>query len=126
MAKPAKKTQFHVQCVLMTDGKEESRWHNIVDTMDEAEKYCETQMAVSDFDKQWEMAGSARVDAPADEDTDGLRSSVVCNASALKYVNCTISMMLTSGKSTVIDERIHPFALMEMMNDGEDSESASL
>ena len=117
LAKPAKKTQFHVQCVLMTKGKEENRWHNIVDTMDEAEKYCEKQMAVSDFDKQWEMAGD-----PGDAGVS--LDKPVCNASPLKYVNCTISMMMTSGKSTVIDERIHPMALSEIEDESTYAESS--
>ena len=117
LARPAKKTQFHVQCVLITHGKEESRWHGIFDTLDEAEGYCEKQMAVSDFDKDWEAAS-------AEKDVSG---KPVCNASPLKYVNCTISMMMTNGKSTVIDERIHPVALMEIMDEENVlSESASL
>jgi hypothetical protein len=33
-----------------------------------------------------------------------------CNKTKNKYVNCTISMLMKSGKSTVIDERIHPLA----------------
>ena len=155
--KSAKKTQFHVQCVLMTNGKEESRWHNILDTLDEAEKYCNVQMAISDFDKQWDQAGetvspgqllrnecyrlnmltgvvvawselSAETKAewelmaasepllhPAKKDSKSSKPKyskpLVCNVSSLKYVNCTVSMMMTNGKSTVIDERVHPMAL---------------
>lgn len=92
-----KKVQYHVQCMLIKNGKEESRWHNIVDTLAEAEEYCKAQMEPSEFDKNWQAM---------DEDKEAKKYS--CNMSSQKYVNCTISMILKSGKMTVIDERLHP------------------
>lgn len=122
MPKPAKKTQFHVQCVLMTNGKEESRWYNIVDTMDEAEKYCVKQMGLTEFDQAWlavcDVCNGTKKHADANGNEDAsvceackVEGKPVCNASPLKYVNCTVSMMMTNGKSTVIEERVHPMAL---------------
>ena len=111
VAKPAKKTQFHVQCVLMTNGKEESRWHNILDTLDEAEYYCVKQMGLSEFDQAWLAPPLSAGQAAAGSSNEVEDAKPICNASPLKYVNCTVSMMMTNGKNTVIDERVHPMAL---------------
>lgn len=105
--KAEKKVQYYVQCILMTDGKEESRWHDISDTMKDAEAYCKIQMAPSEFSKEWAM--SKRPDDP-DEDESTPTKEVSCNVTSKKYVNCTISMILKTGKQTVIEEIEHPLA----------------
>lgn len=104
--KADKKVQYYVQCILIVDGKEESRWHDISDTMKEAEAYCKIQMAPSEFSKEWAMA--KRPEDPDEENTP--TKDVSCNMTSRKYVNCIISMILTNGKQTVIEEMIHPLA----------------
>ena len=112
---PEKKIQFYVQCVLWTNGKEENRWYHILDTLAEAEAYADVQMSPSDFSKDW-----AKIDS-VPEDTV---RSIECNTTSAKYVNCTISMIMKSGKRTVVDERINRVALQSMPVDEEDSTHA--
>lgn len=96
--KAERKTQFHVQCVLVENGvpSEQYQWHFVTDTLKEAEAICDIQM--ESFDK------TALAEHPA-------YANYNCNMTDKKYVNCTISLLMKSGKQTVIDERIHSLAL---------------
>ena len=110
-----KKIQFYVQCTLWTNGKEENQWHNIVDTLAEAEGYADKQMSPSDFAKDWAAMGY-------DDEVYPTRGGVECNMSPKKYVNCTIYMMLKTGKRTVVDERVNRVAPKPVSADEQMSE----
>ena len=104
-----KKIQFYVQCVLWTNGKEENRWHSIVDTLEEAEAYADQQMSPSDFAKDWARAYGATGRMGADDEVYPAEGGE-CNMSPKKYVNCTIYMVLKTGKRTMVDERVNRVA----------------
>ena len=103
-----RKTQFHVQCVLVENGvsSEQWQWNYTADTLKEAEHICEIQM--ESFDK------TALAEHPA-------YSNYQCNMTDKKYVNCIISLLMKSGKQTVIDERIHPLAKKRMPKERDSS-----
>ena len=116
-----KKIQFYVQCTLWTNGKIENQWHDIFDMMSEAESYADKHMAPSDFAQDW-----VRVCPPShtSAEVEGypVGSNVECNMSPKKYVNCTIYMVLKSGKRTVVDERINRVAPKSVPADEQMSE----
>ena len=127
-----KKTQYYVQCILITNGKEESRWHDISDTMKEAEAYCNKQMSPSEFSKEWAMITrqgnpAERRDAEEEDEEKLPALDVGYNMTHKKYVNCVISMILKTGKTTVIEELIHPLAPRTPPSSGQahDAESSA-
>ena len=101
-----KKTQFRVQCTLIKDGVEESHWTHLLDTLQEAEDYCDIQMAPSEFAKNWTAFGPEEASANSEQEPQILDA----NTTSRKYVNCTILLMMKNGKSVVTEERIHPLA----------------
>lgn len=105
-----KKVQYYVQCILIVDGKEERRWHDTSDTMKEAEDYCKIQMGPSEFSKQW----AASIPSEPESETGDQTVELSCNMTSKKYVNCVLSMILKTGKTTVIEEMIHPLAPLKV------------
>ena len=85
------KSQFHVQCTLVTAGESWSDWDFVVPSLKEAEEICVTQMAPSDT-------------------STVLGHNFECNKTNDAYVNCVIALLHSGGKVTVIEKRVHPLS----------------
>lgn len=96
------KAEFYVQSVLVVNGvsSKEYTWHNILSTYKEAVAYCKAQMSDA-HDKKYGDPNP-------------------CNATSAKYVNCTIYLLGTTGKKTLMDVLIHPLAPVSTSVDDEE------
>lgn len=96
------KAEFYVQSVLFVNGiaSKEYKWHNILSTYKEAVLYCKVQMS-SAHDKKYGDPNP-------------------CNVTGAKYVNCTIYLLGTTGKKTLMDALIHPLAPVPTSMDDEE------
>lgn len=92
LAKPAR---FLVQCFLMTNGRAYCDWDFNFQTLAEAEKCCDAQMAPSDTSLV-------------------IGHHFECNKTAYCYVNCAILMRRKNGSYLEVEARVHP--LQEMLS----------
>ena len=93
MVKKEKKTQFRIDCQMVEKGVPTTLWHFFADTLEDAETICQKQMSP---DKPF--PGFTPLKAGA-------------NQTSRKYVNCTITLEMQTGKKTVVDEKTNPLAL---------------
>lgn len=96
-----KKTCYRVDCFMMVDGIEQSKYRFIVDTMNEAEKICQLQQAPC----------PARTGAEPQGSTDSeIRTAFEVNITPHRYVNCKLTMLTKLGKKVILEDLIHPLA----------------
>ena len=96
-----KKTRYRVDCFMMVDGIQQSKYQFFVDSMAEAEEICRLQQAPCPARTGTEPNGSSDAE---------IRTAFEVNITAHRYVNCKLTMLTKAGKKAVLDDLIHPLA----------------
>ena len=94
-----KKTLYRVDCFMMVDGIEQSKYRFFVDTMAEAEEICRLQQAPCPARTGAEPNGSSDAE---------IRTAFEVNITPHRYVNCRLTMLTKAGKKAILDDLVHP------------------